>query len=187
MKALITPEDDSNDGIVLGNRAKVYMRNTIRTFTASRGITELKNGMYQVKVTMPPQLGELTAGTEKILGTYATNLEAALEHDLEIRRLWPAEQAERMVNMNLENTQRVSLLAETTPLLVNNWPEDELVKNWDQKTCQKLNIMPNKLRSVQVLHRSVSASSSSSSSSRSSKSESSTTRPYNKSADCPRW
>jgi hypothetical protein len=206
MKALITPEDDSEDGIVLGARARVRMQNTIRTFTASRGITKIKGkgGGYKVVVTMPPQNGE-KIGVQKVMGTYATNVEAALVHDVEIRRLWPEEKAERMVNMNPENTKRVSLLSETTPLLMKKWPDDEKAYKADCDIFKKLGMVESPSRHVKPLHIQIQHSSVNLPISKPTEKKKKTMasidaevakmkerksgvpRPYRKNADCDRW
>ena len=137
MLGLITPEDDSDDGIVLGGRGVVTMRNTKRIFTSSRGITQVKEG-YKVVVTLPPVEGQEEASkTQTVLGIYATNVEAALAHDLEIRRLWPEEISEKMVNLDPVNTQRLSLLSATTPSLIDLWPEDEKLQLKDVSILKK--------------------------------------------------
>lgn len=202
MMALIGPEDESEDGITLGARARVRMQNTKRTFTASRGITKVK-GEFKVTVSLPD-------GTQKVVGVYLTNVEAALEHDREIRLQWPSEQSERMVNMTLENTQRVCLEAATTPSLMKKWPNDDKRENNDADILSRLRLMDPKSRKVRPLHlsskeaesrMSLSGSSSSSSGGNnnsmvmdldgldggSARRSSGAKRKYNKNPDCNRW
>ena len=154
MLALILPEDDRGDGTIhqmSGARGSVKMFNTKRIFTASRGIDKIKPskrtvGGYRVSVNLPNN------GGIQELGFYETNIQAALVHDQEIRKLYSSEESEKMVNMNVENTQRVVLNHLTTPSLMEVWPTDEVNAHNDLQMLNQLSILDPVTHHVKPLH-----------------------------------